>query len=176
MGVYLNSAGPYTMYKSECSKPYFVDKSRIIAELLPLIEQGNNHICITRPRRFGKTVMANMISAFFAKGQDAKDVFSGTQIGLDTGIMEHLNQYNVVHISFNRMPRECKSYAQYIRRIEKGLIQDLQMAYPDCKILEDDAVWDAFMQVFIAHGEQFIFVLDEWDFIFHREFTTEELQ
>lgn len=115
MGVYLNSADPYTMYMSECSKPYFVDKSRIIAELLPLVQRGNNHICITRPSRFGKTVMANMISAFFEKGQDAKDIFSGTKIGLDAGIMEHLNRYNVVHISFNRMPRECKSYAQYIQ-------------------------------------------------------------
>lgn len=57
MGVYLNSVSPYAMYKSECGKPYFVDKSLMIEGLLPLAEQGNDHICITGLRRFGKTVM-----------------------------------------------------------------------------------------------------------------------
>ena len=53
MGIYLNSESAYTLYKSETQKPYFVDKSRMIEELFPLIEEGANHICITRPRRFG---------------------------------------------------------------------------------------------------------------------------
>ena len=70
MGVYLNNVNPYTMYRSECAKPYFVDKSLILQELCPLAEQGNNHICITRPRRFGKTIMANMVGAFFSKGRE----------------------------------------------------------------------------------------------------------
>ena len=55
MGIYLNSKGPYTLYKSECAKPYFVDKSMILHELWPLVEQGNNHVCITRPRRVGQS-------------------------------------------------------------------------------------------------------------------------
>ena len=65
MGVYLDSKTAYTLYKSETEKPYFVDKTRILTELFPSVRTGNNHICITRPRRFGKTVMANMIAAFF---------------------------------------------------------------------------------------------------------------
>ena len=65
MGVYLNSKTAYTLYKSETEKPYFVDKTKMLEELFPLVQTGNNHICITRPRRFGKTVAANMISAFF---------------------------------------------------------------------------------------------------------------
>lgn len=60
MGFYLNSAAPYFLYKSEVSSPYFVDKSQLLEELFPFVEQGNKHVCITRPRRFGKTVMANM--------------------------------------------------------------------------------------------------------------------
>ena len=174
MGVYLNSAGPYTMYKSECSKPYFVDKSMIIKELLPLAEQGNNHVCITRPRRFGKTVMANMIGAFFGKRQDGRSLFSKLLIGKENAVMEHVNQYNVIYISFNEMPRMCKSYGEYIRRIETRLICDLRETYPECRISEDDAVWDALTQVFAASGEKFVFVLDEWDFIFHRDFITKE--
>lgn len=65
MGIYLNGEDPYFMYKSETLKPYFVDKSQMLAELIPLVQEGNHFICITRPRRFGKTVMANMIGAFF---------------------------------------------------------------------------------------------------------------
>ena len=65
MGVYFNSTAAYTLYKSETVKPYFVDKTLILKELFPLVEEGNNYLCITRPRRFGKTVMANMIASFF---------------------------------------------------------------------------------------------------------------
>ncbi len=71
MGVYLNSKTAYTLYKSETEKPYFVDKTKMLEELFPLVQTGNNHICITRPRRFGKTVAANMISAFFFNACDA---------------------------------------------------------------------------------------------------------
>lgn len=62
MGTYLNSKTAYTLYKNETEKPYFVDKSRMLEELFPLVRAGSSHICITRPRRFGKTVMANMIN------------------------------------------------------------------------------------------------------------------
>ena len=59
MGIFLNSAAPYSLYESEVKKPYFVDKSLMLEELFLPAETGNSHICITRPRRFGKTVMAN---------------------------------------------------------------------------------------------------------------------
>lgn len=65
MGIYLNSEAAYTLYKNETKKPYFVDKSLLLEELFPLVEEGTNYICITRPRRFGKTVTANMIASFF---------------------------------------------------------------------------------------------------------------
>ena len=64
MGTYLNSITPYTLYKSECLSAYFVDKTLMLRELFPYVSAGNRHICITRPCRFGKTIMANMISSF----------------------------------------------------------------------------------------------------------------
>lgn len=72
MGIYVNSTTAYTLYKSETVKPYFIDKTMILKELFPLVTEGSNYLCITRPRRFGKTVMANMIAAFFSKGRDAE--------------------------------------------------------------------------------------------------------
>ncbi len=88
---------------------------------------------------------------------------------------EYLNHYNVIYISLNELPRKCESYDQYISRIENRLIQDLIEAYPDCRIGEEDAVWDVLLEIFSTTGkEKFIFVLDEWDFIFHRDFVTEK--
>ncbi len=110
MGVYLNSKTAYTLYKSETEKPYFVDKTRLLEELFPLVQTGNNHICITRPRRFGKTVTANMIASFFSRAQDAKDIFQSLQVSEADEYEKYRNQFSVIHISFNEMSSQCNSY------------------------------------------------------------------
>lgn len=173
MGTYLNSITPYTLYKSESLSPYFVDKTLMLRELFPYVSAGNRHICITRPRRFGKTIMANMISSFFQKASDSSDVFDGLAISQVDDYRRYKNQYNVIRIDFSKMPRNCDSYTQYIERIEALLIEDVKEAFPQVKINEADAVGDILESVFVQCGEKFIFVLDEWDFIFHRDFINE---
>lgn len=173
MGTYLNSITPYTLYKSESLSPYFVDKTLMLSELFPYVSAGNRHICITRPRRFGKTIMANMISSFFQKASDSSDVFDSLTISQVDDYRRYKNQYNVIRIDFSKMPRNCDSYTQYIERIEALLIEDVKEAYPQVKINEADAVGDILESVFVQCGEKFIFVLDEWDFIFHRDFINE---
>ena len=66
MGNYLNTTAAYDAFYREYISPYFVDKSGMLKELIPRIETGMNDICVTRLRRFGKTVMANMIASFFS--------------------------------------------------------------------------------------------------------------
>lgn len=173
MGTYLNSITPYTLYKSESLSPYFVDKTLMLSELFPYVSAGNRHICITRPRRFGKTIMANMISSFFQKASDSSDVFDSLAISQVDDYRRYKNQYNVIRIDFSKMPRNCDSYTQYIERIEALLIEDVKEAFPQVKINEADAVGDILESVFVQCGEKFIFVLDEWDFIFHRDFINE---
>ena len=173
MGTYLNSITPYTLYKSESLSPYFVDKTLMLRELFPYVSAGNRHICITRPRRFGKTIMANMISSFFQKASDSSDVFDSLTISQVDDYRRYKNQYNVIRIDFSKLPRNCDSYTQYIERIEALLIEDVKEAYPQVKINEADAIGDILESVFVQCGEKFIFVLDEWDFIFHRDFINE---
>ncbi|MDO4554696.1 MAG: AAA family ATPase [Lachnospiraceae bacterium] len=167
---------------------HFVDKSALLKELIPIVEQpdssvtkqginkgkGQKYICITRPRRFGKTVMANMIASFFGKGHDSRSIFEKMTIGKYEHFEKHRNQHHVISIAFNEMPRDCQSYRQYIDRIQNRLIQDLKRMFPKAEIADDDAVWDAINNVFeLEDSIKFIFVLDEWDYIFHRKFVTE---
>lgn len=175
MGIYLNSESAYTLYKSETQKPYFVDKSRMIEELFPLIEEGANHICITRPRRFGKTVTANMISAFFSKAREASDIFDRLKISTSQNYSKYRNQYNVIHISLNDISRQCTTYEEYITRIEQRLVRDLKRAYPQAELNGEESAVDALMEIYTENSEnRFIFVFDEWDFLFHQPFVTEK--
>lgn len=175
MGIYLNSLNAFTLYKNETAKPYFVDKSQMLIKLFPLIDQGSSYICITRPRRFGKTVMANMISSFLSKAKDSHIIFDGLKASFAEGYEKHINKHNVIHIRLNETPAGCKSYQEYISRISSRLIRDLQQAYPDLCIPADDSAWDALLEIHeYTDGEQFIFILDEWDYIFHRDYVTDD--
>lgn len=174
MGIYLNSRKPCALYESEAAGAFFVDKTALLEELIPLIEQGKQYICITRPRRFGKTVMANMIAAFFGKGADSRTVFDRLQIAESQSYQAHLNRHDVISISFHEMARDCQTYQQYIDRVQNRLLKDIKSAWPNHMICESDAVWDVLEELFeTEYDTKYIFVLDEWDFIFHQDFVTD---
>ena len=174
MGIYLDSKTAYTLYNDEVNKPYFVDKSLLLKELFPLVKEGGNYICITRPRRFGKTVMANMIASFFTRACDAGTLFEPLKISQEEGYSDFLNQYPVIHISFNDTAGSNITYEQYIRRIEKRLVRDLMKAYPEIELEDEEFAVDVLMQIYAEDDTaRFIFILDEWDYIFHQDFVTE---
>lgn len=185
MGIYLNSKTPFQLFCDEAADTYFVDKSSMLNGLIPLMESSEEvliqneanwgkdyrYICITRPRRFGKTMMASMIASFFGKGRDSRAVFEKLAVGNCEKFETHINKHNVIYISFNEMPDECATFAQYISRIKRILRNDLKKAFPDAEISDEDAIWDILTQIYeMEEDERFIFVLDEWDYIFHRDF------
>ncbi len=180
MGVFLNSRNPYENFREMASDIYFVDKSMLIQELIPFLGRANRFVCITRPRRFGKTVMANMAAAFFGKAVDSHHLFDHLKIaaGKDGGknpdYEKHLNQHHVLYIDFSEVPRNCMNYGQYIDRIQNGINNDLASAYPDLDIREDGTTWDILANIFQNTGDRFLFIMDEWDAPFHMSFITEE--
>lgn len=174
MGFFLNSKGPCADYREMISDLYFVDKSMLIKELLPALGKKNRFFCITRPRRFGKSVMANMVGAFFGKSVDSSELFNSLAIAEHKNYKEHLNQHNVIYIDFSRMPENCDSYQAYISRIQSGLKEDLILEYPELPLDPAKAVWDNLQMIFEKNGQKFIFVIDEWDAIFHKSFFKEE--
>lgn len=116
MGMFLNSIVPYESFRAAVGS-YFVDKSEILDELIPALGIEERFICITRPRRFGKSTMANMIGAFFGKAADSSNVFNRLHIASSDNYRKHLNRHNVIYMDFSEEPERCNSYDVYITRI-----------------------------------------------------------
>lgn len=174
MGMFLNSIVPFESYKDIARTRFFVDKTPMIDEILSsVILDGQKYLCFTRPRRFGKSVMANMIGAFFERSAEGKDVFGSLKIAGSDNYQNHMNRHDIIYIDFSRMPRNCNSYEYYISRIQDGINKDLQEAFPELSLSDDWAVWDNLQFIFEKLKARFIFVIDEWDAIFHKDFITE---
>lgn len=102
MGYYLNSINPYENFHDMVQDTYFTDKTLLIQELMTFFGKRNRYLCIMRPRRFGKTVMANMIGAFFGKAADSSALFAPLKISSSfkntAEYQKHLNKHNVIYI------------------------------------------------------------------------------
>ena len=132
MGIYLNGIAPSEEYGRIAKTRFFVDKSEMIGELISVAElDGQRYFCITRPRRFGKSIMANMLAAFFGKAAEGSGIFDGLKISGYDCFRKYLNKYDVIYIDFSRLPENCASYDAYIQRILNGIKQDLIREYPE---------------------------------------------
>lgn len=177
MGRYLNSMVPFETWRQIAGTRFFVDKTLLLEDVLNAVEiDGQKFLCITRPHRFGKSIMANMIGAFLGKASDSGSIFDDFAIAENAGCKKHLNQHNVIFIDFSRAPRDCSNYEQYINRIQDGINQDLKEAYPELRVDVSGTLWDNLSIVFEKTKETFVFVIDEWDAVFHMPFITKDKQ
>ena len=174
MGLFLNTLSPAMLYEEIAGSKYFVDKTEFISRVAERIGTSNKYLCLTRPRRFGKTVMANMLGAFFTKAGDSRRLFASLKVSKDKQTMQQLNQYNVIYIDFSRVGGDSSSYTSYIENILAILKNDLHKAYPQIDYRPGGSVSEDLERITAATGERFIFIFDEWDAIFHTSFITEE--
>lgn len=174
MGYFLNNEEPYVIYQEAATQPYFVDKTEILKDIFPLVNSTEKYICITRPRRFGKTIMANLIGSFFSMACNSRNIFDSLKISKNASYLKFINQYNVIYIDFSDIDDECKSYSSYIKNIKFLLREDLHTAYPQIKFRDNGSVPEDLKRIYAATHEKFIFILDEWDAIFHMQFIKEK--
>lgn len=175
MGMFLNSFIPYEAYRDIKAGRFFVDKTRLIGEVLKMVvEDRQKYICITRPRRFGKSVMTHMLGAYLGRYADAGEIFDDLAIAGTDLYREHLNKYNVIYIDLSKIPENCRTYQAYQDRISEGIRKDLLKAYAGAVEDADRSVWDILSDVYRQTGEKFVFIMDEWDAVFHMPFITEE--
>ena len=163
MGLYLNSNSILKKYTRLYKNEYFVDKSLIINQINKLIGSFDVYLCVTRPRRFGKTSLINMLGAYYSKAADSSQIFDTLKISQANGYREHLNKYNVISISFNEIPDNLKTYDQYINNITNQVKKEVISEFNLTDIEESDSL----KRVLQKSKQQFIFLLDEWDYIFN---------
>lgn len=91
MGIYLNPGN--VGFKLTLAADIYVDKTMLISELNKFIDRGNQYICVSRPRRFGKTIASNMMCAYYSQGCDSRDIFSKLKIAKAKNFEEYLNSF-----------------------------------------------------------------------------------
>lgn len=170
MTVYLNTNKPLENYKNLYRSKYFVDKSLIIEKLSDVIDTSDKYICVTRPRRFGKSSVVDMIGAYYSKAISSKEVFDKLEIAKFNDYEKYLNKYNVITVSFNEIPDNMKTYEDYINNIINELKKELINTF-DIKNVDKN---DSLKRVFEKSKEKFVFIFDEWDYIFNNELFVEE--
>ncbi|MCI8825337.1 MAG: AAA family ATPase [Lachnospiraceae bacterium] len=94
---YLNTNILQRLYQDVLNDRIFVDKSMLIHKVSETMNTKSKYICITRPRRFGKTVNAAMLGAYYTKGYDTHQMFDRLKISQTDSYKKHLNRHNVIY-------------------------------------------------------------------------------
>ena len=163
MSIYLNTNKPLINYMNLYRSKYFIDKSLMIEKLNEVIETSDKYICITRPRRFGKSSVIDMLGSYYSIAVDSKDIFDNLKISNSPSYSEHLNKYNVINISFNDLSERGNTYKDYIEMIRTSITKDIVEKYPHI----NPENYFNISSMIRDTNDKFIFLLDEWDYIFN---------
>ena len=144
---------------------FFIDKSGLIELVNAKIATKEKWICVSRPRRFGKTMALEMLSAYYTKGIRADGLFGGLKIKNSYSYYQHLNCHNVIYLNFSEYFENTSLTSGGIPEITRRIICDLNQEYPGLlgDVQELPLAFDMVQQ---ACGAKFIFLIDEWDSIF----------
>ena len=166
---YLDTAEPVKFFQRVLKKKIYVDKSMLIDKFNDFIGSEDCYFCITRPRRFGKTINANMLGAYYTQGYDTHDLFKNLKIAHTASYEEHINKHHVIYIDFSTLPDPCTSYQEYISWVKYCIQKDLKEAYGIEKV-----PGEPIKSLLKRTNEKFIFIMDEWDSIFYKDFMQEK--
>ncbi len=164
MGIYLNPDNTEFYNAVKYSKIY-VDKTGLITYTNSVLFGEHRNICVSRPRRFGKSMAANMLVAYYSRGCNSKKLFHGLKISRQAGFEEHLNHYNVIHLNIQRFLKRTQTVHDMLRTLNVKVVRELKKAYASIEYYEDDLV-SVLEQIFAETKEKFVFVIDEWDCVF----------
>ena len=164
MALYLNVGNE--SFQESLNSIIYVDKSPLIEILNRSIKTKNKYFCLSRPRRFGKSVTAQMICSYYAKGQDCSPLFDDLKIASFDDYKKHLNQYDVISINisdeFSRASHNVKSMTDILT---KSIVRELKEEYPNCVISSPEFLDLTLQEVYNYSKVPFVFVIDEWDCI-----------
>lgn len=154
----------------------YVDKTGLIEYTNSVLDTTNAYICNSRPRRFGKSYAANMLAAYYSKGADAEQMFSGLRISQTPDFKKHLNKYDVIHIDIQWFLANCEDANTVVPFIANSVLAELRALYPEVLSQEPGSLSDALSRVKDQTGQKFVVIIDEWDAIIRDDAITETVQ
>ena len=162
MGSYLNPGS--TAFQGSLRSQIYIDKSGLIEKTNAVLGTEQKYVCVSRPRRFGKSMAANMLAAYYDRDCDTKEFFDKLKISQSEEYLKHLNQYDVLKINMQEFLSATQSMEEMLRLLQKRLITDLKNRYSSYEI-EDNLVF-AMQDVYANTHHPFIILIDEWDCLF----------
>ena len=174
MGSYLNS-GNLSFCGSLRSKIY-IDKSELIARTNEVLCTEQKYICVSRPRRFGKSMAANMLAAYYDRSENTEKLFQNLSISKDESYKENLNQYDVIKINMQEFLSMSGSVEEMLEMLKNYLVLDFEETYPKVRFRDKKNLIQVMKDVFSYTKCPFVILIDEWDCLFREYEQDKEAQ
>ena len=163
MGRYINRGNSNF---AQALNSTYVDKSGLISVINSTLFTEQRRSCVTRSRRFGKSMAANMLCAYYDRSCDSRSLFADLEIAKHPSFEKYLNKFPVIKLDLTDFTTRYKDDPNIVDLIQDALKEDVNKAYPG--IIPDDFN-DDFMELLVkihqATGDTFFMVIDEWDAI-----------
>ncbi len=176
MGIYLNPANDG--FRELLNTEIFVDKSAMLFFTNSNVRTKNKYLCVSRPRRFGKSVNLEMLSAYYSRGCDSRKMFEGLKISKVPEWDKHMNKYNVIHINMQRFLSNSKSMDDMLELLKKTVMRDFRKEYK--KYLDEidfeHGLSFCMSDIYGMEEIPFVILIDEWDCIFREHKDNKEAQ
>ena len=164
MGSYLNPGS--ASFRNSLRSKIYVDKSELIARTNELICTEQRYVCVSRPRRFGKSMAANMLASYYEKEENSDDLFGGLRISRAITYRDHLNQYDVIKINMQEFLSVTNSVDEMLGRLKRYLLFDLLDAYGNLHFRDSEDLIQVMKDIFAKTKCPFVILIDEWDCLF----------
>ena len=164
MGIYFNPGSK--LFREAISSKIYVDKTGLLAYTNSCLNTGQKYLCVSRPRRFGKSTTANMLAAYYGMGEDTSALFSDFAISRDASFPLHRNRYHVISLNMQSFLSRSKNLPGMLDKISLYLCRELLRAYPDIDYMDPEDLVEILQDIHADTGIPFVFIIDEWDCIF----------
>lgn len=164
MGIYLNPGSK--KFQMARRSEIYVDKTEMLNYLNKQIETETRFICVSRPRRFGKSMAANMIAAFYDRTVDTENIFKGAKITESPDYKEYAGKFDVIQINMQDFLSRTGNVDDLLQNLKKRLLFDLFNEYPNINYFDKDDLIEIMSDIYANTNRPFIIIIDEWDCIF----------
>jgi hypothetical protein len=174
MGIYVNPGKEN--FEVAVNSEIYVDKTGLLEYTNRVIGTEQRYMCVSRPRRFGKSIAAKMMMAYYSKTDDSTELFSGLNISKSKNYEKHLNKHNVIclDIAFELVILDDRE--SVVSSLQQHVIDELRGLYPEIVGDDETALPMALAKINQKTGDKFIVIIDEWDTIFREEKLNSKLQ